>query len=258
MKTEFDPNLVFVGFPQYSDTVSRKMRDLMTLLGDRIGKYTFIPFEAQSFSAAKSRNIIVAAMRKTKAGKLLLIDSDMNATQPHVERILSHAHRVIGALYPKKTLRAEGPEWVVNFDKTHKKDANGVSGCIDVGAGFLKIDRDVIEAFISSKMADPYYSDDRDTWGQVQHEVFNEGVESAVWGPGADPWERRLGEDFRFCYLCRVLGIPVHVDCACQVGHVGEVDFLQVYALIERAVVAAQEGALPARSDIEREKPERD
>lgn len=238
MKTEFDPNLVFVGFPQYSNSVSRQLRNFQNAISDRVGKYTFIHFEAQSFSAAKSRNLIVAAARKTNAGKILMVDSDMNPTQAHAERILSHAHRVIGGLYPKKVLSDEGPQWVCNFDGSHKKDVNGVSECLDVGAGFLRIDRDVIEQLIEAKSALPYYSDDLGTWGQVQHEVFSEGVESAIWGPGTNKWARRLGEDFRFCYLCHELGIPVHVDCDCQIGHIGEVDFLAVYGLIERLTAA--------------------
>lgn len=243
-----DPNHVFVGFPQYDNCVSRALRNLQVILRTgALPQYRFTFYEAQSFSASKARNVICAEALKTDAGKLLMIDADMEPTVAHVERILSHKERVVGGLYPKKLLRDE-PEWVAHFRVGCAKDARGMCEAVEVGAGFLRIDMDVLDTLRGvgnhAKYVTEYLSDDEQARGEKQWQFFTETVIPYDWTiPGKD-WPRRLGEDFFFCFKCWRAGVPVFVDCGCQVPHVGPVDYLALYALIERIIEEARDELL--------------
>lgn len=228
MNNEHDPLLVFVGFPQKDDNIPRATRHLMNLFQGTIGPFRFIPFEVQTFSTAKARNIIIAEARKTNAGKILMIDADMNAGEAQVLRILNRPELIIGGCYPKKELANE-PSWVGNFDDI--ANAEGIAPGAP-GGGFLKIERAAVERLVG--VADRYLSDDATTRGEEQFAFFKESVIDDDWGL-TGRWPRNVGEDFYFSWLAKRAGIPTFIDTVCQVGHIGLIDYLQVYAAIERA-----------------------
>lgn len=228
-----DPFLVFAAMPRKDNKIPDATAALWERVqtGNKIGPYTFLSMTLQSFSTAKSRNMLTAVARDHGAGKILMIDADMNAGDAQLERILSRPERVVGGIYPKKLVGLK-PSWVVSFAKDGKLTPDGLHEAMDIGAGFLKIDMDVVDDMIVRWPKTRYLCED-DPWrGAEMFDLWAEGPVLHDWNGNKKPWPRYLTEDFYFCWRCWKLGIPVWADTKCQVGHLGEVDFLEIAKVI--------------------------
>ena len=226
-----DPNLIFVGMSSQSGDMTDATANGWDLVRDgaKLGPYTFIRRKVKCFSTAKARNIITSLAHSTAAGKMLMVDADMNFGEAQLLRILGHTELVVGGIYPKKEL-TESPSWVCNMIGDIRTD--GLAPALDVGAGFLAIDLRAVDQLAKLHPKKFYLSEEPSTRGQREFALWEERVVEDEWN--GRRWPRRLTEDYYFCWLCRKAGIPVWVDTVCQLGHVGAVDFLQLTALIQR------------------------
>lgn len=226
-----DPNFICVGMATVDGNMTETTRVLWERLEKPIGPYRFKTVKVKNYSTAKARNIITSHALRSDAGKLLMLDSDMNVGEQQVLRILSHKHRLVGGLYPRKQIGFR-PEWVCNFSGSIAKD--GLAPCIDVGAGFLAIDMSLVEEMTVNWPKLKYLCDNTEDRGEPMWDLWSHGVVEDTWnGPDTQPWPRYLTEDFYFCWRARQLDVQPYVDTVCQCGHLGTVDFLEVIALVQ-------------------------
>lgn len=236
-----DPKLIFVGMASQSGEMKDHTEQGWRLFDKEIAGYRFIKRKVKCFSTAKARNIIVALAMQTEASKLLMVDYDMVFGEAQIERILSHNEGVVGGLYPKKCFTLT-PRWVCNF--TGKSRPDGLGEALDVGAGFLAIDMEVFDRIVAVDeetseaggeliLAPSYLSEDEGARGEKQFQFFAERIVRADWN-GNGEWDRLLTEDFYFCWAAQQVGFKVWVDTVCQLGHVGEIDFLQLTADVQK------------------------
>ncbi len=67
------------------------------------------------------------------------------------------------------------------------------------------------------------------------------------WRKDGERYPRWLSDDFSFCRRVMDAGEEVWADCACQVGHIGTVDFLAVMAVMQKLMPRDEvEGAVRA------------
>lgn len=226
-----DPHLVCVGMATLDGNMTETTRVLWERFQKPIGPYRFKTVKVKTYSTAKARNIITALAVQSDASKLLMLDSDMNAGEEHVLRILNHSHRLVGGLYPHKQIGFR-PEWVCNFSGSVGTDK--LAPCLDVGAGFLRVNISLVEEMIANWPKSRYLSEDSEHRGMPMWDLWSHGVVEDEWnGPGTAPWPRYLTEDFYFCWRARQLDVQPYVDTHCQLGHIGAVDFLEVIALVQ-------------------------
>lgn len=239
-----DPNLIFAGMPLNTTPLAQTQAvwDLMTD-GKKIGPYTFITRKVHCYSSAKARTILTAEALKSKAGKMLLIDGDMNAGPDQITRILQHKELIVGGLYPKKILTTK-PQWVASF-KGSPIRSDFLVDSWEVGAGWLAIDMQLILRLVKKHPELRFLSDDPQYLGQEMFDLWSEFISTENW-TGTGAWPRRLTEDYAFCARVRKIGVTVWTDTHCQVGHIGSVDFLQMTHLIQKLselAIAAAGGA---------------
>lgn len=239
-----DPKLIFVGMASASGEMKDQTEQGWRLFDQPIAGYTFIKRKVKCFSTSKGRNIITHMARQTAASKLLMVDSDMCFGVAQIERILSHNEMLVGGMYPKKTFSLT-PQWVCNF--TGKTGANGLAEVLDVGAGFLSIDMQVFDRIIEYDqrhipqdpndlwdiLAPAFLAEDVGIKGEKIYQLWAERIAESNWN-GNGVWPRLLTEDFYFCWAARQLGFTVWVDTVCQIGHIGEIDYLQLTAAIQQ------------------------
>lgn len=242
-----DPKLIFVGMASQSGEMKDQTEQGWRLFDKEIAGYRFIKRKVKCFSTAKARNIIVALAMQTDASRLIMVDYDMVFGEQHIERMLSHADAVVGALYPKKFFTLT-PRWVCNF--TGEKRTDGMAAALDVGAGFLCIRMEVFDRIVAVDeetdecggeliLAPAYLSEDEGARGENQFQFFAERIVNADWN-GNGRWNRLLTEDFYFCWAAQQVGFKVWVDTVCQLGHVGEIDFLTLTAELQKLTQGEQ------------------
>lgn len=248
-----DPFLVFVGMPKYDENLPACTRALLQLVGDgnKLGPYTFISRQINSFSSNKSRNLYTALALETDAGALLNLDADMNLGEEQLLCILGRPERVVGGLYPKKEISLK-QSWVANFALGSAMRPDGLWQCVDVGAGALKVDLRVVEDMIERFPETAFFCEDAPWRGQLMHDLWSAGPVTEDWQKTGKPYARYLTDDFYFCWRVAKLGLPVWADCRAQCGHWGGVDFLAIMTLIQEltgggdaTAPKATEGLLP-------------
>ena len=212
------------------------------LFDQEIAGYRFIKRKVKCFSTAKARNIIANMAVKTDASKLLMIDYDNVFGVAQIERILSHDLDIVGGLYPKKQLSLT-PRWVCNF--TGETGPDGLARVKDIGCGFLLSKLSVFERILSNDalypskfegdliLAPMFLSEDEGTRGEKMFQFYAERICEADWN-GNGVWPRLLTEDFYFCWAAQQVGFKVWADTVCQIGHVGEIDYLTLTAELQK------------------------
>lgn len=229
-----DPHLVFVGMPKKDDNLPECTRALLALVGDgnKIGPYTFVSRHVTGFSSNKSRNIITALALQSDAGLMLQIDADMNAGEEQILSVLNRPERVVGGLYPHKKISLK-QSWVANFAKGSAMRPDGLWQCVDIGAGFLKVDLRTVEDLVEKFPETAFHCEDDPFRGVLMHDLWSAGPVTDDWYHDGKPWPRYLTDDFYFCWRVRKLGLPIWADCRAQCGHWGGVDFLAIVTLIQ-------------------------
>lgn len=186
----------------------------------------------------------------------LWMDGDQPFEPEHVARIWSHlmsGKRVVGGLVALKSIV---PTFVCNATRGQQPDPQtGLIEPDDVGTGCLGFNRDVVDeivarwpAYVRNRLSDALgldvidhhkilravqalaecgYSADlaynassnTPMAGQVMHAIFRSGVAHR---DGDREW---LSEDWMFCHMCRLLGIPIHADTQVNIKHIGPMSF---------------------------------
>lgn len=188
-----------------------------------------------------------------------MIDDDIKPTPAHFFRIVSHAERLVGALYPKKNLT--GLCWVGEFKAADEKTMGpgGLWPMDHVAAGMIRVDLSVVDELIGRYPERGFMWDEDDpesgiAEGQWMHDLWSMGVVKTEYsGTDKHPlprvYPRYLPEDYFFSHLAKTIGVPLWTDPEVQVGHVGPVDFLAIYAMVDKRIaeaLAAYKGHLQA------------
>lgn len=213
--------------------MSEQTRCLWDRLNEPVGRWRFLKAQVAGLPIGRARNNLTKLAVDSYAAKLLMLDNDINAGVIQLERILSHPEKVVGGIYPRKEVRWP-PRFV--FNASGPKRLDGLVPVAEMGAGFLRIDIDVVEKIIADNRSLEYLSDAEGDDFEPIFDLWNEQVVKDEWLPGKPAFARKLSEDYAFCRLCRKAGVEVWADTVCQVGHVGPVDFLAVAAQIQEAV----------------------
>lgn len=239
-----DLPLVFVGVPVapggLHDVTDNALRIFESI--DHGLPYRFILRKLKWYSAPFATNLLLAMARKAGAAKFLRIDADMNFAPHHVARILARPERCVGGLYPKKELSLD-QKWVANFLED-RVGADGLIEATEVGAGFLKIDMDLVHELERLPGDNKFLLDvpiscqgSADACGLKVGDpivdLFGERIVVDDWHGDGDLWARWLSDDFSFCHRVRSIREKVWVDTKCQVGHIGWVDFYNVLRMLE-------------------------
>lgn len=241
--SERDPKTVFIGVPIGGDF----LWDLPRLLGilenlPNSEGYKFICRKVTGHGLPWGRNLLLYAARCTPASQVIFIDGDIPFTPKHLIRLLSHPVDYVGALYPKKQLT--GLNWVGEFDRAEQEDLGpgGLWPMLSVGTGLVRVSMSAFDRMIEEN-PDRAFENEEDYFGedgfglrrgQVMHDLFGQGVIKDDWFGRTYP--RYVTEDYFLSWLYRKAGGECWTDPGCQVGHVGKVDFLAVYSLIEKSV----------------------
>lgn len=157
------------------------------------------------------------------ADKVLFIDSDITFSPEDITMMLDTGKLIIGGLYVSRTppLRYHAYEMI---DPENKEDKYGVFKVINkiahepficdaVGAGFLMIDRYVI-----NQMRDPVF-------------VAKYGWPFNLW---QRPNGNQIGEDMSFCLRARELGHQIWCDPRVNLGHIGIKKYTQLDHFMSR------------------------
>lgn len=251
--------LVFVVMPTLDGNMTEPTRALFELVGDgkKLGPYTFISRKVTSYDTATARNIGTSLALESAAGKMLMLDADMNAGAAQVLRILAHAEPFVGAPYPKKVLSFE-QEWVYNLHagKSLEPRADGLAPALHVGGGFFALDLNALELVAARHPELRFLSEYGYDRGREMFALWDPLVVTDNWGL-TGTWPRRLTDDFAMCHRIQAAGFPLYLDTICQVGHIGPVDFLAVMAMIAELTGGRDQTppqALSSRSAMEPER----
>jgi hypothetical protein len=156
---------------------------------------------------------------------VLFIDSDTLFHPADAIRILERPEPVVAGVYAQKRygkLNVDLPESIEEIGLGTEGGDYEVRG---VGAGFLRIHAEAFQRLIEHHDL-PCCTDPDGTsaiWQFFLPHVYQR--ENGTW--------ERLGEDYSFCRLCRLAGIPVIADTRIELHHLG----LYPYGWDEAAVV---------------------
>lgn len=211
------------------------------------------------------------------------MDGDQPFQPEHLARIWAHlmsGKRVVGGLVAAKTIV---PTFVCNATHGQRPDAAGLIQPDDIGTGCLGFNRNVVEEIIArwpqyvrerlsasmreassdeiviggpndpivdaviQTLAELGYSADlaykansnTATAGQTMHALFRSGI---AWRDGAPDW---LSEDWMFCHMCKLLGIPIYADTQINIRHIGPMIFPPEPAEIVEAALKVTSGRQP-------------
>lgn len=193
---------------------------LISLIASRINR-EFLLFPGGGCDIAHARNLLVHEClyhSGKECGRMVMIDSDIQFTAAHVEKLLSYDVPYIGGIYPRKNTKEL--IWSVNGKVTKRED--GLWSVDELCTGFVSIDTRFLRRMIRSYPEIAYEIEDHQYRGETGHELFAMGVVE----------RRRLSEDYYFSRRCREMGEVILADPMIQLGHVGTVDYLRLHAAL--------------------------
>lgn len=162
-----------------------------------------VKIEPRASLISAARNKIASQFLTSAHTDLVFIDSDIGWKPPDLVRLLSHQVPVVAAMYRNKS---SNPEWAADFDVPTDKTA--LFEARSVGAGFLRIRRNCIEALAKAHPELRYTASDKTT----RYALF-------------DPFVG-VGEDYSFCRRWRELGGKIMIDPTIQLRHWGLTAFV--------------------------------
>lgn len=214
-----DPKKVFLGIPFSGGTTRwETSMSLISMLASRVNR-EFVIFPGGGCDIAHARNLMVHECLNHSGrdcATMLMIDSDIQFTAEHVEKLLAWELAVIGGIYPRKN--SKELRWSVNGKIEILP--NGLWSIDELCTGFMAIRTDILREMIEAHPETAYEIEDERYRGETGHELFAMGVVN----------RRRLSEDYYFSYRVRQMGYGVYADPSIQLGHVGEVDFLRLHS----------------------------
>ncbi len=166
---------------------------------------------------------------RSKAGRLLFIDSDTKWGPIQIHQLLQWGLPFIGGLYPLKDvyLRWSYNGWSKEWDKNPK-----LWEVFELCTGFLSMSyEDVLVPLLREE--DEFSIEDTEYRGEVGYEVMKMGL--VPWPDSDGPAKRRrISEDFYLSKIVRErLGLPILADPTVQIGHVGAIDLLKFFTAQE-------------------------
>lgn len=228
-----DPDLLFVGIPTVDGYLVDPLQRFWDSIpdGGRLGRWTILKRKVVSYDTATARNILTSLALSSIAGRMLLIDSDVNVGAAHVERIAGHAHRFVAGVYPRKEISLT-QRWVLNAHPSGEREGDLIR-CLDVGGGFVCVDLVALEEVVSLSPSLEFLSEYDWNRGESMVALWDPLVVEEDWGL-TGRWRRRLTDDFAFCFRLASFGWRIWADSHCTCGHVGPVDFLAVTTALEQ------------------------
>lgn len=204
---------VLLGIPVHHAVEVECLDGLLdTLLHSKVAE--FVPVVVKGPYVNVNRNKIVDAAHDGNCDDIVMVDSDMEVTREHIERLLSHDVDIVGAKYCK---RVEGkPQWNYHCNPDAQPTDAGLLPVNDVGTGAIRIRASVFSAF-RAILAGRRYRHRTDPIGSFlqRTECFPIGIYEGEY----------LGEDVFFCRLAQELGFQPYVDLGCVVRHRGMIGF---------------------------------
>lgn len=167
---------------------------------------------------AHGRNLITHhCLTRTDAGKLVFIDSDVRFEPKDLMRLctLNQDLPIISGIYPRKgkTLR-----W--SYNGVRRETETGLWEVDELCTGFLGIDvEEVLLPMVAAYPETEYVIEDAEYRSELGHELFAMGVVN----------RRRLSEDYYFSLRAKELGHRLLIDPDIQLGHIGNIDFLDLF-----------------------------
>ena len=236
---------LFIGTPMYGGSClglyMKSCLDLQTICmqyGIDI-KFSFLFNESL---IQRARNYIVDEFIRSDCTHMMFIDADIGFNPIDIVAMLSMDKDIIGAPYPKKTIKWENIRKAIikNPDiSTGELEMlggdivfNAVAGTksftvteplqvLEIGTGMMMIRRDVFDRF---KEAYPQYEYTPDHVGTSNfggdrkiHSYFNVEIDEAS--------NRVLSEDYHFCQQCRKIGMEVWMAPWMKTTHTGSYQF---------------------------------
>ncbi len=158
---------------------------------------------------ARARNNLAAMFLESDCTHICFIDNDIIAESYHLDRLLSHKKRIVGALYPKKQAILD---WVINMLPGEERDENGLLKVKHIGTGgLLLIEREMIEETIRKRPEIEYRHDPSPD--AVRWDLFPMHAEAGLY----------KSEDWFFCERARQDGFEIFVDTTIQLRHIGKI-----------------------------------
>lgn len=229
----------------FNGVLRQETQSLWDAMRGTIAGHRFITCKLTGMGLSTCRNMITELARRSRASKVIQLDSDINAGPVQIERLLSHDYEktpFVGGYYPMKTLNLT---WVGNLMGEDIRP-DGLGSALDFGGGLCCFTIKAIEKVIEHFPEIAYESDHHTELvgvdgppiiirrGDVVHDLWSEGVVLDTWG-GKRTWRRKLTEDFYFCWRAKAAGFPLFIDTRCQGGHVGPTDYLKVWSMMQEA-----------------------
>ncbi len=166
---------------------------------------------------ARARNNLTAMFLETDCTHICFLDNDIIAEAYHLDRLLSHKLRIVGALYPKKQAILD---WVINMLPGEERDANGLLKVKHIGTGgLLLIEREMIEETIRKRPEIEYRHDPSPD--AVRWDLFPMHAENGLY----------KSEDWFFCERARQDGFEIFVDTTIQLRHIGKIVYPLQFSL---------------------------
>jgi len=232
-----------VGTPAYGGMVSTvytasvlKLQHTLRLRPDM--DLTVLMPSGDALITRTRQDLVAHFLGRENATHLLFVDSDIGFDPGQVLRFLAFGAEVIAGVYPTKKvdwdkvavqarenrvdLASSSLSYVMEFEDPRRIEAkNGFARVKYAGAGFLMIQRNVLEKMIA-KYADLKYGRinlENDTLKDSPHRcaMFNSLID-----PETGTY---LSEDYSFCRRWRDMGGEIWADLESRLTHVGPVSF---------------------------------
>lgn len=162
---------------------------------------------------------------KVDASHILMVDADMHFEPQLVLDMLDFNEPLVGCIYPKRTLPIS---WVGSSLESEPEVRNGFMKMEGVGFGVTLIRRDCVDAILDLGKTEVDTDLTRDAAGKT---LAEQGVSRLIRAFDLVHLpDRKLSEDFSFCYRHRQAGGDVWAAINHKVTHIGDYGFAGRYS----------------------------
>ena len=227
--------------PMYGDMAHRTYINTIILLHDALREEVYtatLKAMGNESLITRARNLLVhQALQIEDLAGVLFIDSDIGADPDEIVMMIKSGKKVIGGVYPKKSINWNSVRNAVLLDRDHLElySGNFAVNLLDakepttislnepvevkhIGTGLMYISADVFEKLKPfCKVFDNNYIGEKAIEGSVVEYFFTKILD--------DDTRELLSEDYSFCELWRSLGESVWAAPWAKVSHTGTYTF---------------------------------